>query len=136
MPGHRPERVAEMVHRELAERLRTDVKDPRVTPLSITSVQVNRDLSRAVVSFLPLGGGRPGGDLVEGLGDAARKLRGPIGRALRLRHAPEIVFVWDEKAEDAFRVMGVLERLRRERGEHAVPEGADDGVAGAGGGEE
>jgi ribosome-binding factor A len=115
MPGHRPERVAEMVHRELAERLRTDIKDPRVTPLSITSVQVNRDLSRALVLFLPLGGGRPDGDLVEGLSDAARRLRGPIGRALRLRHAPELVFQWDEQAEEAFHVMGVLDKLRHER---------------------
>jgi ribosome-binding factor A len=133
MPGHRPERVAEMVHRELAERLRTDVKDPRVTPISITAIQVNRDLSRAEVSFLPLGGGRPSTELSEGLAEAAKKLRGPIGRALRLRHAPEIVFEWDEKAEEAFHVMGVLERLRREREERDVDAQADDaGATGAG----
>ena len=133
MPGHRPERVAEMVHRELAERLRTDVKDPRVTPISITGIQVNRDLSRAQVTFLPLGGGRPPSELLDGLEEAAKRLRGPIGRALRLRHAPEIVFSWDEKAEEAFHVMGVLERLKREREERDVDAGSDDaGAAGAG----
>jgi ribosome-binding factor A len=132
MPGHRPERVAEMVHRELAERLRTDIKDPRVTPISITRIQVNRDLSRAEVAYLPLGGGRPTEDLSEGLSEAARRMRGPIGRALRLRHAPEIVFTWDADAEEAFRVLGVLDRLRRERAERdgdAVAATGDDGVA-------
>ena len=46
-----------MLHRELDERLRLEMKDPRLVPISITSVQVTRDLSRAVVEYLPLGGG-------------------------------------------------------------------------------
>ncbi len=127
MPGHRPERIAEMVHRELAERLRNDIKDPRVTPISITSVAVTRDLGRAVVSFLPLGGSGPDPELAEGLQEAAKKLRGPIGRALRLRHAPELVFVYDHHTEGAFRVMNVLDRLAAERrGRDESPSGSPD----------
>ena len=115
MPGFRPERVAEMIHRELDERLRSEVKDPRVGPVSITKVQVTRDLSRAVISFMPLGGGEPSDDFVEGLDEAARRIRGPIGRVLRLRHAPELVFVYDRTTDEAFHVMGVLDRLTAER---------------------
>jgi ribosome-binding factor A len=131
MPGHRPERVADMLLRELAERLRSDIKDPRVGPISITHIEVTRDLSRAVVDYLPLGGGKPSSDLADGLADASRKVRGPIGRALRLRHAPEIVFRFDAKAEDTFRVMNVLDRLsaerrQREGGDEAVPEAEDN----------
>lgn len=126
MPGHRPERIAEMVHRELAERLRSDIKDPRVTPISITSVEVTRDLGRAVVSFLPLGGSGPDAELEEGLREAARKLRGPIGRALRLRHAPELVFTYDHRTEGAFRVMNVLDRLAAERRGRDEPDAAPD----------
>lgn len=113
--GYRPERVAEMVHRELAQRLRTEVKDPRVEPISITSVQVTRDLSRASIAYLPLGGGLPSADLKEGLAQAAKQLRGPIGRALRLRHAPELVFEYDEHREAAFRVTALLDRIGREQ---------------------
>ena len=123
MPGHRPERVAEMIHRELAQRLVSDIKDPRVGPISITSVEVTRDLGRAVVNYLPLGGGKPTSELEDGLSDAARRVRGPIGRALRLRHAPEIVFLWDANTVEAFRVMSVLDRLANERRAAA---GADD----------
>jgi ribosome-binding factor A len=115
MPGFRPERVAEMIHRELSERLRSEIKDPRVGPISITNVEVTRDLSRAVISYMPLGGGEPSEELTEGLHDAARRVRGPIGRVLRLRHAPELVFVYDRKTDEAFHVMGVLDRLTRER---------------------
>ena len=115
MPGFRPERVAELVHRELGQRLLTEVKDPRVTPISITSVDVTRDLSRAVVRFLPLGGGEVSPELAEGLEQAARQLRGPIGRALRLRHAPELVFRADEHIEKAIRVTRMIDDLTRER---------------------
>jgi ribosome-binding factor A len=128
MPGHRPERVAEMIHRELAERLRTEVKDPRVEPVSITSVEVTRDLSRAVISYMPLGGGAPSEDLTEGMAAAARQLRGPIGRALRLRHAPELVFAYDERTDAAFRVTALIDRLSAER---AQREGPDEGSEGA-----
>ncbi|MCB9685199.1 MAG: 30S ribosome-binding factor RbfA [Alphaproteobacteria bacterium] len=126
MSGHRPERVAEMVHRELAERLRSEIKDPRVGPVSITAVQVSRDLSRAVISFLPLGGTGPDPELAEGLREAAKKLRGPIGRALRLRHAPELVFEYDTRTEGAFRVMNVLDRLAAERRDPGVASDVDD----------
>lgn len=125
MPGFRPERVAEMIHRELAERLRSDIKDDRLAALSITLVQVTRDLSRATVSYMPLGGGKPDADFVEALDQAAKKLRGPIGRALRLRHAPELVFEYDEHTDAAFRVTALLDRIGAERA-RASTEGEEE----------
>lgn len=115
MAGYRPERVAELIHRELGQRLLTEVKDPRVTPISITAIEVTRDLSRAVVTYLPLGGGVPSPDLIDGLNEAARKLRGPIGRALRLRHAPELVFEIDQHTEKAIEVTQLISELTRAR---------------------
>jgi ribosome-binding factor A len=125
MGGYRAERVAEMVHKEVAERLRLEVKDPRLAPISITHVSVSRDLSVATVEFLPLGGGAPSKDLTEALADAARRIRGPIGRALRLRHAPEIHFKPDEHTEEAIRVTQLLSSLSAQRNPAPVdaPEG-------------
>lgn len=117
MPGYRAERIAEMVHRELDERLRLQVKDPRVTPISITDVTVSGDLRRAEVRYMPLGGGDVSDELKDGLAEAARKLRGAIGRALRLRNAPEIVFLVDTNTEDAIRITHLLDSLARKRAE-------------------
>ncbi len=119
MPSYRPERISELIHQELAQRLRLEVKDPRVTPISITSVTVARDLKTAEVLFMPLGGGFVSDELKEGLDEAARRLRGPIGRALRLRHAPVLVFVEDTVTEDAIRVTHLLDKLTREREENS-----------------
>ncbi len=115
MGGYRAERVAELIHQELAQRLRLEIKDDRIPPLSITHVGVNRDLSRATVDVMPLGGGEPTEETMSGLADAARQLRGPIGRALRLRHAPEIVFRADQHTENAIRVTHLLDQLNEER---------------------
>jgi ribosome-binding factor A len=117
MGGFRPERVAEVIHREVAQRIRTDVKDPRLADLSITRVEVTRDIGRARVLWVPLGGGEVAADIGEALDDAARTLRGPIGRALRLRHAPELVFQRDTHLDAALKVTGLLDRLRSEREE-------------------
>lgn len=115
MPSFRPQRIAELIHRELAQRLRLEVKDPRIVPISITRIEVTKDLKRADISFMPLGGGAVTEELQEGLDEAARKLRGPIGRALRLRHAPELVFAEDTVTEDAIRVTRLIEELASTR---------------------
>lgn len=111
MPGYRAARVAELVHRELARRLRLDIKDPRIGDVSITHVEVSSDLTRAVISYMPLGGGEPSDDMVEGLAQAARRLRGPVGRALRTRHSPELVFQPDEHFEQVVRLTSILDRI-------------------------
>lgn len=98
-------------------RLRVDVKEPELGDVSITRVDVSRDLGKATVFFLPLGGGAPSQAVIDALARAARKIRGPIGRALSLRTAPELVFKLDDQHEDAVRVALLLSRLERERAE-------------------
>jgi ribosome-binding factor A len=121
MAGFRAERIAELVHRELAVRLHRDFKDPRFSPISITRVDVSKDLSRALVHYLPLGGGESTAELKEALASAAKQLRGPVGRALGIRHAPEIVFAHDTHTEAAIRVTSLLDRLK-----DPAPEGPDE----------
>ncbi len=94
----RSRRVAEQVQRTLSELVRRDIKDPRLTPITLTDVQVSRDLAHATVYYSVLGGGDPG-RVQEILDKSAPILRGPLGRALRLRHSPEIRFVADDLIE-------------------------------------
>ena len=116
MSAYRPKRVAEMLHKEIAARFRTELKDPRLEPISITAVDITRDLRRATVSWMPLGGGVASEDLIAAVTDAARRLRGPVGRALRLRNAPELLFVLDDHTDRAARLTTILDQLARERG--------------------
>jgi ribosome-binding factor A len=114
MSGYRPQRIAEMIHRELSVRLRQALKDPAFPPISITHVEVTRDLRHARVMWSPLGGGQPSEELVDAIDLAARQLRGPIGRALRTRNAPELHFELDQHTEDAVRMTTLLGEIGRE----------------------
>ncbi len=139
MPSsNRNERVAGEIHAILADALRTRVKDPRITPISLTGVRVTRDLGTATVHFTPLGGEGDLKAIQAGLRAATGFLRREIGSQLRLRHAPELVFEPDTGLDDAIRLTSLLERMEAEDAARAAAESASepDGAAAGGDGEE
>ena len=109
--GFRPKRVAPHIHRELAQRLRGANSETEWGYISITHVEVSRDLARATISYMPLGGGEISDELQEAMEQAAKQLRGPIGRALRIRTAPELCFRPDTHTEEAVRMTNLLNRI-------------------------
>ncbi|MES2637845.1 MAG: 30S ribosome-binding factor RbfA [Myxococcota bacterium] len=123
MSNRRAERIASIMHAELARLLREEVKDPRVGTISITEVLVKPDLGSARVRYLPLGGAGDRVQVQAGLEAAARYLRGPVGRALGIRHAPELKFELDPNVEYAARMDALLRALPPAAEEPAAPVG-------------
>jgi ribosome-binding factor A len=109
MKGIRPERVGEAMREELARRVPEILgKDPRLERaglVTVTAVKVAGDLgvARVYVSFV---GGDPAiaTRAVGMLERHASTLRGEIGRALKMRRAPELRFVEDHTAEHAEKI--------------------------------
>ncbi len=119
----RARRVAEQVQRTLAEMLPREVRDPRMKPLTITHVRVSPDLTHAWVSYTLLAGDSMDPLQLEILTDAARRLRGPLGRALRLRVAPHLHFQPDEELERSNRLDDLITRAVRDDGARHVEDG-------------
>ena len=94
----RSQRMAEQVRRELAELVRDEVKDPRVSWVSFTAVKVNRDLSGAVIYFTVLNDDERDG-AVEALNSAAGFLRHQLSKRIRSRIVPTLRFVYDVSIE-------------------------------------
>ena len=115
-PDHRrADRVAEAIRQEVAIFLANDVKDPRVMGLvTVTGVEVTRDLRHAKVFVSIMGSEAERAATFEGLGSVASHLRSRIGRALRLRLAPEIAFRPDESIAHAARIESLLAQLKEE----------------------
>jgi ribosome-binding factor A len=113
-PEHRrSERVAEGIREEVATFLAEDVKDPRVVGLvTVTGVDVTRDLRHAKVFVSIMGSDEEREATLEGLASAAGHLRSRIGRALRLRVAPEIAFKYDESIARAAKIEALLAEVR------------------------
>jgi ribosome-binding factor A len=110
----RARRVAEQVQRVLSEMLRREVRDPRLKPITITHVKVSPDLAHAWVYYELLGGDTHDPMQREILDDAAAYLRGPLGRALRLRLSPVLHFEPDLELERGNRLNALISQAVRD----------------------
>ena len=128
--------VAEQVQRTQADLLRRDIRDPRLKPVTLTHVRMSPDLSHAWVKFELLTGDSHDPLQREILDEAAIYLRGPLGRALRLRIAPHIHFEPDEELERGHRLDDLITRaVRDDAARHADDPAGDSAVDPASGDE-
>lgn len=104
----RARRVEEQLKRLLAELVRREVKDPRVGLVTITSVEVSKDLSHANVYFTPFAGIGDAASALEALQHAAGFLRHQVRDQMRLRVAPEIAFHIDDSVERGARLSALI----------------------------
>lgn len=111
MAGRRADRIAVRVQEEVTRLLREGVPDPRVGNVSVIGVSVNDDLSVAIIRWLPFGGIGNRVAIAEGLKAVAPMLRGPVGRALGIRHSPELRFELDKNVEYAAHIDDLFARL-------------------------
>lgn len=109
----RADRVAEAIREEVALFLRNEAKDPRISPLvTVTGCEVTRDLRHAKVFVSVMGTDAERAQTFEGLASVATHLRSRVGRALRLRLAPEIAFRPDESIARAARIEDLLASIK------------------------
>src|SRR5690242_3362761 len=108
MPNHRgfarSERVAEQIRRELAELIRLELKDPRVSLVTLTDVEVTPDYAHAKVFFTSLAGAEHLDEIAAGLKRASGFLRRELGRRIRIHTLPELHFVYDASVERGTRL--------------------------------
>lgn len=107
MAGNRMGRINEEVQRELAA-LIPNVKDPRVSGMiSVTAVDVTPDLKFAKV-YISVLDQEDNGQVLKGLKSAAGYLRRELGRALNLRHTPELTFFQDDSMSKGAHILEML----------------------------
>ena len=105
----RHERLASEVLRTLSELLRFETKDPRLQRISLTAVDLSRDLSVARVYFSMLDPEEAPDEAVAGLDRATGFLRSRLGRSLQVRHVPQLRFAHDDSAEHGARISELID---------------------------
>lgn len=119
----RARRVEEQLKRLLAEQIRREVKDPRVGLVTITAVEVSRDLSHATVYFTPFAGIGDAAAASDALKHAAGYLRHQIRNLMRLRIAPELEFRLDDSVERGARLSALIhDAVEDDRRRHSDPD--------------
>ena len=94
----RKDRVSEQIRRELAELIRTELKDPRVGMISLTAVELTPDYAHAKVFFTTLDAEHLD-EIERGLKRAAGFLRRELGRRIHIHTLPELHFIYDDSLE-------------------------------------
>jgi ribosome-binding factor A len=107
--SQRHARIEGEMQRVLSTLVSREVRDPRVGNVTLTAINLSPDASSAKVFFVPFGDKHTPEEVAEGLNRASGFLRGEVGRALSLRHAPRLEFVYDQQIEHADKLTRLID---------------------------
>lgn len=108
----RPQKLGDLIQRELSDLLKREVRDPRVGMITITSVDVSPDLSHAKIFFTVLEEEKLA-ETTQGLQRAAGFLRSQLARRIKLYTTPELRFAYDESVERGDRLSRLISSVTR-----------------------
>lgn len=110
----RTQRIGDQMQRELSQLIQREIKDPRVGLVTITAVEVSRDLSNAKVFVTVMGREADDDAAVEEsrkvLQGAAGFLRVQLGKAMQLRTIPQLRFHYDASIRRGVELSALIER--------------------------
>ncbi len=122
----RTQRIGDQMQRELALLIQREIKDPRLDLITITAVDVSRDLSHAKI-FITIMGQDDDQEAIKGnlriLNDAAGFLRMQLGKCMKLRTVPQLHFNYDASIRRGVELSSLIERAVAEDRKHSDERG-------------
>ncbi|HEY5802522.1 MAG TPA: 30S ribosome-binding factor RbfA [Lysobacter sp.] len=115
---HRTDRVSAQLRRELGTIVHQAVREHGLPSVSVSDVEITRDLAHAKVFVTALQQERSR-EAVKALKELAPQLRFQLGRAVKMRHVPELHFHYDDSVDRGERIDNLLR-------DEAGPTPADD----------
>ncbi|MFS0727886.1 30S ribosome-binding factor RbfA [Paenibacillus sp. 1P07SE] len=111
----RVERVGEQIKKELSQLIQSELKDPRIGFITVTGVEVTGDLSQARVYLSVLGNEEQKEETLKALARGKGFLRSELGKRIRFRHTPDLIFKFDSSIEYGSRIEAMLDQLNQEK---------------------
>lgn len=112
--GHRVERLADQIRDDVAEMVAGELKDPRIGLATVTRVELSHDLCHARVLVSVAGDEQAKDETLEGLLSSVGFVRRELGKRLRVKRPPEVVFVLDRGLENEAKIEELLNQLKKE----------------------
>jgi ribosome-binding factor A len=116
--SQRVQRVAEQIQQDLADLLRTEVKDPRIGMVTVTQVEVSGDMAHAKVYFTALTGREHADAAVAALSRTAGFLRSQLSQRLKLFTVPQLHFIYDDSIESGMRLTQLIDEALADDRKH------------------
>ena len=114
----RIKKVNQEVKREIGRIIQRELGDPRLEFVTITEVDVSRDLRNARIRFSVLGEASQAKAAQQGLEGARGMIRKLLGKNMNLRYTPELFFIYDQSVEMSVRIEETLKEIRDEHEKH------------------
>ncbi|WP_166237891.1 30S ribosome-binding factor RbfA [Paenibacillus turpanensis] len=111
MAKFRAGRVGEQIKKELSQIIQSELKDPRIGFITVTGVDVTSDLSQAKVYLSVLGSDEQREATLHALARGKGFIRSEVGKRMRLRHTPELLFKFDTSIDYGSRIEALLEQI-------------------------
>lgn len=102
------------MRRELAVLIDRELKDPRLTSVTVSDVEVSKDISHARV-FVNTRSVEDAPQTLDALNNAAGYLRRKVGAILRMRSVPELKFFYDDSIERGSHLDELIAKANRPR---------------------
>lgn len=112
-------RVSEQIKKELSQIIQIELKDPRVGFITVTGVETTSDLSQARIYLSVLGSDEQKEASLKALEKATGFLRSELGKRMKLRHTPELLFKFDSSIEYGSRIESLLSDINSNNGNEA-----------------
>lgn len=113
--SQRPERVQEALRQEVSRIILNEIKDPRLGFITITKVELTKDLRYAKVYFSVLGEDKDKKLALKGLTSAKGYIKGLVADRIKLRFTPEIDFRIDDSLEHTKKIYDLLDKVKKEK---------------------
>jgi ribosome-binding factor A len=111
----RSQRVGDLIREVISEMLLRDLSDPRLATVTITEVEVTADLKLARVFFSARGDQVREKAALQGLEGAAGFIKKSLGRELRLRYMPDLMFQVDRSFDYGSKIDRLIQTIQGEK---------------------
>lgn len=111
----RSKRVADNVRKQMSILLDEQLAGQNFSMVSVTDVEMTRDLRHAKVFYSVLGDENARTEIQEFLEENTRPLRGKLARRMALKFVPELTFAYDSSLVEGMKIQSILTDLERER---------------------
>lgn len=130
MAANRALRVGELIKREIADILCREVRDPKVGFVTVSSVEVTKDLRTALVRISVLGDEEHRQESLRSLNSAAGFVQKELSSRTRLRYTPKLQFQLDTSVDHSIHIAQLLEEIKHneERKDHTESKTASDDI--------
>jgi len=108
---HRKDRLEELIKRIVSEIIFRELKDPRIGFVTVTGVELSKDLAEAKIGISILGNSTEVRKSMEGIRSSSGYVQKLLGKELKIRNVPRVHFFLDKSVEEGVELVNRIETL-------------------------